>query len=341
MDIGLTGEGIFELDGTTYTFFLNRNAIKAMDRDMQIEKSRFEQMLHKLGVTQWLTGNKKNNVEALGQDSMLDAPTLFAYAIKSKQSLLRLEKAEEMFYVMADKEYLISILSQMYKDAIHTLATTEELRKAKQQQTEENDNDFWYLPVYEDENFDVEKTSDCEIEHIDTTGMSVWEQQALFDKINEPQLSSSHANPQYEPKKKQQTISEFLDEMCAVYWQFGLTPEQFWFGDPHLATIARKRYEIELEERDAWQHRLGQYVIAAVNPQGKGKNAKLKYPKKPFGTGLEKTKQDKTEQTIDSTSLENVPETAMRDPHLVYMLRASQAFNTRNARMATQGRKIH
>ena len=275
---------------------------------------------------------------------------MFYLALNTRQYITE-DEAWRFFDEMFNHEHLSEMLCEMRDVAINTLIPKEELEKMAPKSNDnkdESENDeygtYQYLDNdYFDEEEDVATVVevDSETGEFDVSNGSIWQQQMTLDKKLDPD-SASKVQRQKRNKQTQPTITlaEWLDEMCAMCWLYGLTPEQFWHGEPRLASIARKRYEISLEERDAWQHRLGQYVMAAVHLS---KQNKSRYPKEPFGIGTKKTKRNARNDTR-TEPLDGIPDEAnkatMHDPHLMYMYKASQAFNTRTARLQSQGREL-
>lgn len=84
------------------------------------------------------------------------------------------------------------------------------------------------------------------------------------------------------------SLTEQFEEQCPVYISFGMTPEQYWDGDPSLVKWYRQaqRFKNEQLNREAWLH--GLYVYNAVccahplfNPYAKRAKAKP-YPEQPY-----------------------------------------------------------
>lgn len=83
------------------------------------------------------------------------------------------------------------------------------------------------------------------------------------------------------------SYSEILDRVFPQYLNMGMTPEQFWHGDPRFYRHYRKAYEKRLshENYNAWLQ--GRYIYEAlvdvapiITPFSKGKLGE--YPKQPY-----------------------------------------------------------
>lgn len=84
------------------------------------------------------------------------------------------------------------------------------------------------------------------------------------------------------------SLRDQFEEQCPVYMSFGMTPEQYWDGDPGLTRWYRKAQTLRNEQanREAWLQ--GLYIYNAIcyasplfNPYAKRARAKP-YPEKPY-----------------------------------------------------------
>ena len=60
------------------------------------------------------------------------------------------------------------------------------------------------------------------------------------------------------------TYTERFNEQFPYYLSIGMTPEQYWDGDPELAKFYRKADEIRLERRNQELWLQGMYVYEAI-----------------------------------------------------------------------------
>lgn len=65
-------------------------------------------------------------------------------------------------------------------------------------------------------------------------------------------------------EKKFQTDVEQFEAIFPYYLSLGMTPEQFWQGDPELVRHYRKAEEIRVERRNQEQWMQGMYIYEAL-----------------------------------------------------------------------------
>ena len=115
------------------------------------------------------------------------------------------------------------------------------------------------------------------------------------------------------------TYTEVFEECFPFYLAIGMTPEQYWAGDPSLARYYRKAYRIKQEEvnNSAWLQ--GLYIYDAVSTalhnalRGMGKTTPpaKDYAKQPYNlhnrekTEFEKAKEVEIEQQKAAAWMEN------------------------------------
>ena len=118
---------------------------------------------------------------------------------------------------------------------------------------------------------------------------------------------------------KTKTYTEVFEECFPFYLAIGMTPEQYWAGDPSLARYYRKAYRIKQEEvnNSAWLQ--GLYIYDAVSTalhnalRGMGKTTPpaKDYAKQPYNlnnrekTEFEKAKEVEIEQQKAAAWMEN------------------------------------
>lgn len=100
-------------------------------------------------------------------------------------------------------------------------------------------------------------------------------------------------------------MSTKFDELCPEYMSFGMSPEEYWHGDPEWVTFYAKAQKRKRQQAntDAWL--IGSYVLAAINHCfGKGSDAQ--YPSEPFPITLEEQeRRDARERARNMTRLQN------------------------------------
>ena len=101
------------------------------------------------------------------------------------------------------------------------------------------------------------------------------------------------------PPKEKTTYADLFDELCPQYMAFGMTYNQFWYGDPSIAKTYRKAQIIKEKQVNTHMWLLGAYVyevicdLAPILNVGAKKNAKpTKWRERPYPL----TKEDKEEE---------------------------------------------
>ena len=98
-------------------------------------------------------------------------------------------------------------------------------------------------------------------------------------------------------------MREVFDEACTTYMMWGMTYDEFWHGDPYLATYYRKAYRKKAEEHNHHAWLQGLYVYYAIRSVASEAFSKRgasheKYPDKP----LELFKAEKAEEAPKDNS---------------------------------------
>lgn len=90
-----------------------------------------------------------------------------------------------------------------------------------------------------------------------------------------------------------------------MYLSFGMTYEQYWYGDPVLCKYYREAHEIRLEEQNALLHLQGIYVHQAIGDyiefyaMVNHPRARDSYPKKPYPITARKKRQEELQHEED------------------------------------------
>lgn len=99
-------------------------------------------------------------------------------------------------------------------------------------------------------------------------------------------------------------IHEQLDEALTHYLIMGMSPEDYWHGEPSLVRNYRKKYDIEGENDDFGQWKQGSYFYDALNSSSPMFNAMTKrskpypYNKKPYYQQSAEDKVNKEQESI-------------------------------------------
>ena len=90
------------------------------------------------------------------------------------------------------------------------------------------------------------------------------------------------------------TATEIFEKLCPTYIVYGMTWEQFWYGDPHIAQAYREAYMLKrkVDNEEAWISGLYVYnAFGAVLTTAFSKH-QAKYVERPFDI-FPKTKEEK------------------------------------------------
>lgn len=107
------------------------------------------------------------------------------------------------------------------------------------------------------------------------------------------------------------SLSEIFEELCPIYMGYGMSYDEYWYGDCFKAQYYREAYEIQIKHKDEEFWMQGMYIYDAlcrVSPIlhafSKSGTKPLPYPEKPYSTLLDenKSKEDK-EQEIKNEQL--------------------------------------
>lgn len=77
--------------------------------------------------------------------------------------------------------------------------------------------------------------------------------------------SESNSNKEGENSRVEYvSLGAVFDEMCPIYMSFGMTYNEFWFGDPWLTKYYREAYELKMKHYDEGYWRQGMYIYEAL-----------------------------------------------------------------------------
>lgn len=87
-----------------------------------------------------------------------------------------------------------------------------------------------------------------------------------------------------------------------MYLSYGMTFEQFWYGEPDLVKYYREAHDIKIEEQNSLMHLQGIYVKQAIGDfiefYAMVNHPRIRegYPKKPYPITARRKRQDDLEQ---------------------------------------------
>ena len=114
-----------------------------------------------------------------------------------------------------------------------------------------------------------------------------------------------------ESKVEYTSLTNLFEKQCPIYMSFGMTYDEFWYGEPYRAKFYRESYKLKVRQKDEELWIQGMYIYEAlckVSPIlhafSKKGTKPLPYPEKPFGTNIDKkeTEVDK-EQEVQNARL--------------------------------------
>jgi hypothetical protein len=70
----------------------------------------------------------------------------------------------------------------------------------------------------------------------------------------------------FEEKSKVESTSltETFEEQCPIYMSYGMSYDEFWYGDAYRVVFYRKAYRLKLKQEDENNWLLGVYVYEAI-----------------------------------------------------------------------------
>lgn len=84
-----------------------------------------------------------------------------------------------------------------------------------------------------------------------------------------------------EQPTERKTYADIFDECCSMYISYGMTYQEYWFGNPEIAKYYRDAHTLKNKARNQELWLQGKYFIysiaVALDPKGKAK-----YPTEPF-----------------------------------------------------------
>ncbi len=80
------------------------------------------------------------------------------------------------------------------------------------------------------------------------------------------------------------SLSEYFDLVCPYYMLYGMTYEQFWFGDPWMAKAYKELHNLRRKQTNEEMWINGMYQLSALTTalNNAFSKKKIEYVKKPF-----------------------------------------------------------
>lgn len=104
------------------------------------------------------------------------------------------------------------------------------------------------------------------------------------------------------------SYTDCFNELCPIFMSYGMSYNDFWYGDITMTTFYLKAHKLKLKEKDAEFWKQGMYIYEAIcdcspilHPFSKATKP-LPYPEKPYSVKKEEEEQI-TKQQIENERL--------------------------------------
>lgn len=99
------------------------------------------------------------------------------------------------------------------------------------------------------------------------------------------------------------SLTQLFEEQCPIYMSYGMSYDEYWFGEPYRTRFYRDAYKLKQKQIDERLWLQGMYIYEAlcdVSPilhafSSKGTKP-LPYSQKPYMSQVEKTEVDKKQE---------------------------------------------
>lgn len=113
-------------------------------------------------------------------------------------------------------------------------------------------------------------------------------------------MGSSGLDTKDKSKVESTPLTKLFEHECPYYMSYGMSFDEYWYGEPYLAKFYREAYKLKMRDDDVFMWKQGMYIYEAlcdVSPilhAFSKKGAKpLQYRSRPMSDEL---KEDKTEK---------------------------------------------
>lgn len=104
------------------------------------------------------------------------------------------------------------------------------------------------------------------------------------------------------PKVESISYTELFEKACPIFMSYGLSYEDFWYGDPVKAKYQYKAHQLEIKKQDEYMWEQGMYIYEAIldcspilHPFSKAKKP-LPYVEKPYLNQIADKEKDEREK---------------------------------------------
>lgn len=119
-------------------------------------------------------------------------------------------------------------------------------------------------------------------------------------------MGSSRFNSEENGKKsgvESTSLTKIFEELCPIYMGYGMSYDEYWYGEPYRAKFYREAYEIQMKHKDEEFWIQGMYIYDAlcrVSPIlhafSKSGAKPLPYPKEPYLSKLNEASETEEEK---------------------------------------------
>ena len=107
------------------------------------------------------------------------------------------------------------------------------------------------------------------------------------------------------------SLTKIFEELCPIYMSYGMSYDEFWYGDAYRAKFYREAYNIQIKHKDEEFWIQGMYIYDAlckVSPIlhafSKSGTKPLPYPNKPYMSTLkEQISEEEKQKQIENERL--------------------------------------
>lgn len=116
-------------------------------------------------------------------------------------------------------------------------------------------------------------------------------------------MGSSGLITEESPKVESISLTQLFEKLCPIYMSYGMTYNEYWYGDAYIVKFYRESYRLKLKSQDENNWMLGMYVYEAIldcspilHAFSKKGTKPLQYSSKPY---LADKLREKTKEEIE------------------------------------------
>lgn len=123
-------------------------------------------------------------------------------------------------------------------------------------------------------------------------------------------MGSTRFNTEEGSEVEHTSLSTFFEKQCPIYMTYGMTYDEFWYGDVYKAKFYRESYKLRVKQIDEQLWMQGMYIYEAlcdVSPIlhafSKEGTKPLPYSDRPYTFQIEEKSEKEKEQEIKNARL--------------------------------------